>query len=186
MLNSKIIYYLNKEKFVLWLILSLLFEIIGVLVLVKYFDIKNYSNILYQIICIIVVIFLGFVIIRFIMMLLNKKPGIIIDHAGITINSNFIHVGYINWKDINTIKNNNVDVNTRGGKITENYIRIIIKNPKEYIKQQKNLFSKIVFLLYLRIHDSPILIQESALKCNYFELVHVLFEQINEKKYYNN
>ncbi|MCL2400535.1 MAG: hypothetical protein FWC91_12425, partial [Defluviitaleaceae bacterium] len=127
MSNRKIEYYLNKGKIIPWFLLLISFEAAAIWLLLMYFDFESYPNILYQVICIIAIISFGFIITRLTVMLINKKHGIVMDHTGITVNSNFIHIGHISWKEIEGIKNDNVDFNSRGGRIKDNYIKIIVK-----------------------------------------------------------
>ena len=62
MINNKIEYYLNKEKIVTLLFIPVLILIIGIFLII-YLD-NDGNNILYKIICIIVVIIFGYINIK--------------------------------------------------------------------------------------------------------------------------
>jgi len=86
----------------------------------------------------------------------------------------------LHWKDIKAIKTNFEDINTKYGRIKENFIKIIVNEPKEYIKRQKNILLKIFLIINYKLHDTPIIIHEGILSCNFFELEHNLSEGFNK------
>jgi hypothetical protein len=180
-LEHRIEYPINKDKVLWWLVGSIFLMVIGILCIEYFKDKYGNPEILIRLFYILLIIYFGFIII-IIKKLLDKKPGLIIDNTGIFVNVNFIPSGFVLWEDIVEIKINKVDINSMHGKIKDNFYKIIINNPEKYISRQKNPVFKIVCRLNYLFHGTPILMTESLLKCNSYEIEYNLFEQMNEWK----
>ena len=81
--------------------------------------------------------------------LFDKKPGLILDENGIYDNSGVVSVGFILWKDIESI---------RIEKIKSTKILIInVHNPKKYI-DRSNRFKKVLLNLNTKLYGTPLLL----------------------------
>ena len=66
--------------------------------------------------------------------IINIFPALVLDENGITDNTYFFSVGEIKWEDIKEIKTVRI-------LFLFKFIKIILNNPKFYIKREKNYFT---------------------------------------------
>ena len=97
----------------------------------------------------------------------GDKPGLVINSEGILDNSSGVSAGFISWKDITEIRTVNV--------IREKFLLIVVKNPEEYIHQQKGLVKRKAMDMNHRIYGSPISITVNTLAVN-FDALHDLVQ----------
>jgi hypothetical protein len=116
------------------------------------------------------VIFFGLGIYVFIKKILSVKPGLIIDHSGITDAFSGLSAGHIAWDNIDAIKSFEI--------ITEKMIVIVINNPEDYIAQQKSPASRKGLEINYKTCGSPILFTANIFEYKHDELLNILNEQL--------
>ena len=169
---------LSKGKLIVILLLSIIFVVMGLWFIINppeikhsFFDITT----IFWVSGVASILFFGFCGVVIIKKLRDKSPGLIIDKTGIIDNSSGIPAGHIPWKDIVQIKSIKV--------FTQNFLIIIVRHPDIYINRQtKPALRKAVEFNY-KNYGSPISISETALKCNFKELEHILQTEFNKYKY---
>jgi hypothetical protein len=167
---------LSKRKIVLLMIGSLIFVILGTLLILypeRFLTLFFRNEEIIRIIGFAGILFFGFCSIFFVKKLFDNKPGLIINKNGIIDNTSGIASGLIEWHDIKEIKILEI--------VRQKIILIIVANPDDYIARQKSAFKRKIMKLNYDHYDTPIQIITNGLKCSHTEL----FEMINScfKKY---
>lgn len=107
--------------------------------------------------------------------LLDKKPGLIISDEGITDNSSAVAVGLILWKDIISIKTEQIK--------SLKFFIVDIKNPEEYVKSKGKL-KQMLLKINIQKYGTPITIMCSGLKYDFSKIQQLInneFEKHKEK-----
>ena len=185
-INERIEVPINKVR-----IFSMSLSFIVLLVIIGFYIYKTLSDKNLDLVCILCIItfpLFCFLIIKYIMMILNKAPGLIFDNTGIINDNGVVKAGHILWENIIQINiswdnipgvfipsTNVIALPTR-----KCYIMIIINNPDEYIKRQKSIYSRIIAKKNYKICKTPICIQTDTLKCNITELKNIIQEQMEK------
>ena len=115
-------------------------------------------------------VFFGVCASNIIKKLFDKKPALIIDEHGITINTGLS--AYICWDEIKGIGIQEI-------KRTK-VIIIYLKKPDKFIKNQPGLINRRMLSLGYRMSGSPISITTRGLKCNFDKLYSILSKRINK------
>ena len=106
--------------------------------------------------------------------LFQTTMGLIINEEGIYDNSAGIPAGMIFWKDIKYIENYKIS--------SQKIIRIIVKNPNDYIERQTSYFKRKLFAINQKHYGSPIQLSEKVLAINFDELYELLQSKFSEYK----
>ncbi|PQL93359.1 STM3941 family protein [Apibacter adventoris] len=102
--------------------------------------------------------------------LFNKKPGLVINSDGIIFHASANTLGLIKWKDVTDIKTYKF--------YNQNYILIMVKNPKEYLNKFKHV-KKFLYKRNLNNNGTPIFLSSAGLQCNSKEMEKLLKEEFN-------
>ncbi|MBL4605596.1 MAG: hypothetical protein JKY02_08050 [Flavobacteriaceae bacterium] len=115
-----------------------------------------------------------FFTLKLIIKVFNKKFGLTINENGVTDHSSVISFGFIPWSDIQ-----NIEVRSRMFNLKS--IKLILKNPEDYINKYKkrSLKRKRALEDYNRF-DSPIQLHTTLLKINPSQLYNVLNHKFQE------
>ncbi len=95
-----------------------------------------------------------------------KRPGLIISKQGIIDNSGFVSAGAIKWIDVTEVNANKV--------LFSECIILKVRNPKQYINNQKGLFKQTWLSLENKYYDSPVNISVTGLDIKFKELFSVM------------
>lgn len=193
--SEKIEIYSRKWYYFLLFLCSIIFVIDGIFIIISsFFDDKIFNEEQYQLILsdpfsrfmfnqateiivgIMCILFFGFGATLFFWEIVNKKPGLIIDSAGI-IDLTGIRARHIRWENIIGMKSFNL--------IICKSIVIIINNPNEYIERIKNIILKKIVAIDSKIMGSPISIPTDVLKCKHKELLNILQSELKKRKNMN-
>ena len=116
-------------------------------------------------------VFFGMVGIVGIRKLFDKKPGLVLNSAGIIDNSSGLAAGFIPWSEIT------------GAEIYEVHrqkmLIIKVRNPEEFI-QRGNVLQRAMVKMGSKMSGSPIAITSNTLKINFPQLLST-FEQYHQK-----
>lgn len=115
------------------------------------------------------IIFFGTAVLFIFYKLLDVKPGLIIDDAGIYDNSNASSAHLIKWNRIKGIKIEHV--------MSTKFILIDIHDPKDFIQNFRGLKKKLMTGNY-KMYGTPISIISNSLKCNTDYLFKVISERM--------
>lgn len=91
--------------------------------------------------------------------------GVIISDEGVTDLSTGYYVGTVLWKDIERIK-----VMDDLENLNYQYVVLVVKNPNQYIVQEKTAIKRRSLILKFHTYGSPICISTRALCCTFNEL----------------
>jgi hypothetical protein len=116
-------------------------------------------------------VFAGLGVIIGIRKLFDKKPGLVLNSAGIIDNSSGLSAGFIPWSDIT------------GGEIYQirrkKMLMIKVRNPEEFIRRG-NVLRQALVRMNSKMSGSPIAITSSTLKIKFPELL-ARFQQYHRK-----
>lgn len=164
---------LSKTKMFLMLLGSMIFVIISI------FGIMNperYISFIFRnptfifISSIAGFLFFGFTTYFIIKQLFQCRIGLIINDEGIIDSSNSNSLGIIFWKDIKEIDTFKV--------FNQKFIRIVVKNPNDYIERQTDFKRKLAMANY-KTYGSPIQISANTLKIKFDELYKLLQKEFD-------
>jgi len=168
---------LSKNKLYLMLAGSLLFVGIGIwMVLFRY----QYTNSVFanpvvtMIVGIVSILFFGYIAFFLIKKIPDNTPGLIINGEGIIDNSSSVAAGLVLWSDVQEIKTTTV--------MNQQFIMIIVKNPKEYIDRQEGAVKRKAMQMNYSSYGSPISISANALNTDFdalYKTVQNKFEVFN-------
>lgn len=103
--------------------------------------------------------------------LFDKKPGLVLNSAGIIDNSSGLAAGFIPWSEIT------------GAEIYEirrqKMLMIMVRNPEEFI-QRGNILQRAIVRINSKMCGSPIAISPNTLEINFTKLLST-FEQYHRK-----
>ena len=125
--EKKIEIELSKRKLTILLLLSITFVFLSCCILIFKPEVRHsfYNNpILKNGVSIAGLLFFGLTSIFFVIKLMDKKMGLIIDETGITDYASGVSAGYIPWGDINEIA-------TRR-EANQDFIMVKVTNPEDY------------------------------------------------------
>jgi hypothetical protein len=171
MKKEEIIIEKNKIRMIFLILPSLIF--VGLGIWIAFFapelNIKLLNGeIVKKIIGLLSIGFFGFAGILVTKKLLDNKYGIKISEKGIYDNSSAINAGLIKWDNIERIECRKV--------MSRKYIKVVVNNPEDYIKKQKNDRIKKMIESNFKIYGSPIHIYTNNLNMRFkdlFELINV-------------
>lgn len=157
----------NKKKIRRNLIGAILFVLLGVLFVIKPFlFIRSDDPTMIRIIGYICTAFFGIGVILFVQKLRDKKEGLIIDAEGITDNSSGIAAGKVLWRDVKSIRVEQV--------ADQSFIMLDVKDPLLYIRQQQNPVKKRAMELNYQLYKTPVGIAPRFLNIRFDQLLQLL------------
>jgi hypothetical protein len=163
---------LSKKKVTLLSLGGLLFIFLGLLMIFMLSDWRwSLFDILFKAIGLLGAAFGGLALYIGGKKLLDPRPGLIIDAAGITDNSSGSSLGFIPWDEITAIHRSSV--------MDIPMLLIELKNPKDYIKRAKGLNNTLLRQNH-EMYGTPLAIAGNTLKCKFETLVGLLEEAIAE------
>jgi hypothetical protein len=108
------------------------------------------------------VIFIGVLAVAIFNKLRDNRPGLVVSDEGITDNSSGVSAGFIPWSDVLEIK----PFSLFGG----HSLRIIVKNPEEYIQRQSGAFKRWLMRRNYKSFGAAIAISSGSIRCSFEEL----------------
>lgn len=168
---------LSKRKLILTLLGSLLFVAIGLWIVIArpssdHFFFGNPGLVLGA--GVVGILFFGFVAVKVIPKLMDKKPGLIIDQQGITDHSSALSAGFIPWTDIVEIRLIAV--------MNQQFLMVMVNNPEKYISRATNAITKRLVIANFNAYGSPISISSHALKMDFDQLQALIVEKMTVYK----
>ena len=147
---------LNKKKTVQYLIVSLLFTIVGAMMIVapQYFTHSEDTR-LTKVIGYVCFILFGLGATLFAIKVFNKKPGLILNEDGIVDQTSAVANGLIQWVDIKNVYAEIVSDHP--------FIMIDVKNPQKYLEKQKNPIARRAMDINMQLYKTPLHINLSLL-----------------------
>jgi len=158
---------------------SIIFVVIGILGMInpaKYVSAVFRSPVIIFISGLAGVLFFGYIVFLILKKLFKGGTGLIINDEGINDNSGGSSAGMIFWKDIEKIDVLNV--------LNQKFIRIIVKNPDEYIERQTSLITKKIMAANYKKYGSPLQISANTLNIKFDELYELLRHNLIENRFY--
>lgn len=164
----------SKDKTLLWLLGAIVFVALGSWLL---FDHPIFNNALLdnpwvtKTVGIITLLFFGISVYFFLLNLMAKGPGMVIDENGIKDFSSAASVDKIYWKDIESIEMLTIK--------SQPLILFKVRNPQTYIDQQTSRFKRKMLEINYKWYGAPIGISANGLRISFEELwqiVSVSFE----------
>lgn len=168
---------LSKKKLILTLLGSLMFVAIGLWMVIarpssNHFFFSNPALVLGAGVA--GILFFGFVAVKVIPKLMDKKPGLIINSNGITDNSSGVSAGFIPWADIEDIRLAQV--------FNQRFLLIMVNNPEQYINRASNAITRKLITSNYSSYGSPISISSHALQMDFDQLHALLVEKMKTFK----
>ncbi|MDA0774479.1 MAG: hypothetical protein O3A16_06700 [Bacteroidetes bacterium] len=168
---------ISKIKIVGLIGLSLIFVLLGIWITyyapIVEIEMLN-NNIFRKSIGFLSIIFFGVMGILIAKKLFENKYGIKINDEGIYDNSTSINSGLIKWENIESIEKSKV--------VNQNFIRVIVNNPNEFIERQTNFLIRKNVETNIKKFGSPIQISANGLKIGFNELYELITEEFNKRK----
>ncbi|WP_274474582.1 STM3941 family protein [Mangrovimonas aestuarii] len=168
---------ISKIKIIGLIGLSLIFVLLGIWIAyyapIVEIEILN-NNIFRKSIGFLSIIFFGIIGIIISKKLFENKYGIKINDNGIYDNSTSINSGLIRWENIERIEKSKV--------VNQNFIRVIVNNPNEFIGRQTSLLKRKNVETNFKKFGSPIQISANGLKIGFNELYELITEEFNKRK----
>ncbi|WP_157557929.1 STM3941 family protein [Niabella aurantiaca] len=163
----------NKTKIVRYLIGAILFVVLGALFVLKPFlFIRSEDPTVIKIIGYICTAFFGIGIVVFVQKLRNKKDGLFIDADGITDNSSGISAGRVLWRDVKSIRLEQV--------ADQPIIMLDVKDPLSYLQRQQNPVKKRAMELTYQLYKTPVAVSAQFLNTGAEELLRLLENAFKE------
>lgn len=175
--NQHIEFKLSKSKIVLLFFGCLIFCILSILFILnpdKYTSWRHSSSTIVFIVGVLGVIFFGICLLYYARKIFDKTPGLIVNDKGIYDNASGISAGIIPWKDVVEISETTF--------VNQSFINIIVKNPDEYIKRQKNFFKRKLVQINYTSFGTVIAIPSVAINCDFNELKRILQQEFEKYK----
>ncbi|GAA0563614.1 STM3941 family protein [Chitinophaga japonensis] len=94
--------------------------------------------------------------------LLGSERGVLIDDQGITDRSSLAGAGRIPWGDVQLLITATI--------VNRPLLLLMVKNPEQYIRRQRNLLLRKIMQMNYRQHGTPVCIAASRLACSVTEL----------------
>jgi len=164
----------SKTKLALLLLLSLTFVALGVWIIHNVSsseDLDSWHRWKELIAGFSSIIFFGGCSLVFLFMLFNTNPGLIVDDKGITINPGLFSNRSITWDQIDKFSIQRV--------LQTKLIGIHLKNPEEYIEQQKGAWIKRTLKLNYKNFGAPLSIATNSLKGNFDSIYSLLNNRLS-------
>ena len=164
----------SKTKLALLLLLSLTFVALGVWIIHNVSsseDLDSWHRWKELIAGFSSIIFFGGCSLVFLFMLFNTNPGLIVDDKGITINPGLFSNRSITWDQIDKFSIQRV--------LQTKLIGIHLKNPEEYIEQQKGAWIKRTLKLNYKNFGAPLSIATNSLKGNFDSIYTLLNNRLS-------
>ncbi|WP_158989546.1 STM3941 family protein [Mucilaginibacter sp. L196] len=117
------------------------------------------------------IIFFGGCSLAFLFMLFNNNPGLIVDDKGITINPGIFSNRFIPWNQVEKFSIQQV--------LQTKLIGVHLKNPEEYIEQQKGAWIKRTLKLNYKNFGAPLSIATNNLKGNFDTIYSLLTSRLS-------
>lgn len=175
--NQQIEFKLSKTKIVLLFFGCLIFCILSILFILnpdKFTSWRYRSSTIVLIAGILGVVFFGISLLYYARKIFDKTPGLVINDKGIYDNASGISAGHIPWNDIVEISETIV--------VNQSFINIVVKNPDEYIKRQKNIFKRKLVQINYSSFGTAIAIPSVALNCEFNKLKRILQQEFEKHK----
>lgn len=159
-------FQLSKNKIILFLLGAITFVILGLYLFLNAEEVSNntFLRTPFQIRfwSILSIAFFGLGTIYFLIIVFDKKPGLILDSKGIIDNSSAVSIGFVEWKDIQKIQ----IINLMG----QEMIAIHLKNEDQYLLKVKNPLKRWLLRTNSQSFGGILNISANALKVNKTEL----------------
>lgn len=153
----------DKKLFSITALLALL----GILVVIApQWFIKSDNTLVATIAGYVLLVFFGLFALLFGKRLLDKTPGLVVDKEGITDYTGGASAGKLRWEDVRQL-----DVIEIEG---QKFIRILLRNPLEYLEQEKDPFKKRIKQINFRLYQTPFCIAARSLQVDFEELYRIL------------
>lgn len=118
------------------------------------------------------IIFFGLCAFYLIRKLPDSKPGLIVDHEGLTDNSSGLSAGRVLWADIVNLSVIQIH--------KQKLIMLHVKNPQEYIDRQTSLFKRKSMELNYKMYGTPLSITANGLQTSFEDLLSILTNKLEE------
>lgn len=132
----------------------------------------NVENVPVRIAGIISILFFGACSFFLVKKLADKRPALIIDDAGITLNSNAYSFGFIPWDEITGSKRMKV--------INQSFLVVFVKHPEKYM-ENNNPFLKNALKTNHSWYGSPISISAHGMKSSFEKVARLIEENFNRQ-----
>jgi len=168
---------LSKKKMLLTFFGSIIFVVLGVLLLINpsMFISTIFRNpTIIFIAGLFSVLFFGLCAIVIFRKFSDKKAGLIINREGIIDNSSGVSAGLVLWSDIKEIKIRSV--------VSQKFLVFIVENPHNYIEKFTNSLKRKAAEMNYKTYGSPITISANSLQTNFNNLHNLLIEKMREYK----
>ncbi|MBP8034590.1 MAG: hypothetical protein KAZ71_08315 [Bacteroidia bacterium] len=175
--NQQIEFKLSKSKIILMFFGCLIFCILSILFILnpdKFTSWRHSSSTMFFIVGILGVAFFGICLLFYAKKMFDNTPGLIVNDKGIYDNASGISAGFIPWQDIEEIKETIV--------VNQSYINIVVKNPDEYIKRQKNIFKRKLVQMNYNSFGTVIGIPSVTINSDFNELKRILEQEFEKHK----
>ena len=145
---------LNKKKFLYQLMGALFFMVISVVLWIFSGGESFVLNGIMKLAAAMGIVFFGFAFIVIALKLIDVKPALIIDSAGIRDNSSFVSVSFIPWHEVMEMK----FIDVKGNK----FCLLFVQNPDKIINNETGIKKWLMKLNY-NMYGTPVTIATNAL-----------------------
>lgn len=169
--------YVSPLKTILLLTGSLVFVVLGLIYLLQPERLvtgRVQSESIIQLVGLLSVVFFGLAFVFGIKQLLTRKPGLIFDSTGISINQGIGFKGTLEWNKIAGYS----EVVIKKQPI----IMLHLENPESIIQAQKSKFRKMLMQFSLSSFGSPVSITATGMQISYPELLNLVKDYYAEYK----
>lgn len=173
---DKIELQFNKSKISLYILVTIIFVVIGVLFSThpeNFNSLKIRNPNFIRIVGILAIIFFGTAVFFIFLKLFDKKSALIIDETGIIDYTNFSSIGLIKWEDIQEIKTEKV--------ASTKFILIYVFNPEIYLNKAKGL-KKLLLKGNNLQYKTPLSITFSTIKCDFNQIEKFIYETFERQR----
>lgn len=172
--NKQVEIPLSKFKIVLMLIGALTFVSIGLWFVINPPTLKFRNPATIASAGYASIVFFGICALLLIRKLFDDNPGLIIDNKGLIDNSSGLSTGYISWSDIENISVIKIH--------RQKLILLHVKNPQEFITNQKSLFKRKNMELSTKMYGTPLSITANGLKTTFDNLLTIITTKFKETR----
>lgn len=116
------------------------------------------------------VLFFGLGAIFLFLKMWDKKPGLVLDAAGLTDHTSWVAVGFIPWTDLQEVAVIEI--------YRQKLILLHLKNPQQYIDLQTNRYKRKLMQMNYNNYGTPISISAASIQIKVEELL----EMLNSRK----
>jgi hypothetical protein len=165
---------LSKKK--LWISIAgcIGFVAIGIYILTSLADEQSrVSPLIAKAVGIASIVLFGALGIFAVLKLSDKKPGLIVDDAGITDNASAVAAGLILWKDITGIRTKQIS--------TTKFLLIDTINPERYMEGVSSV-KKGIMRMNMKMYGTPVTIAASALQYNFNDLEQIIRQRFEQSR----